>query len=122
MAREAGTVGRAWILAGLGAVAALALALGLRARWNRVPPRPPGVPAGAEWSGRGASGRFFLVEGRHGAIYRIQAFAARSGAREPVATWRLVGFARTGLGADEIAGLEDGVIVLKDGSRLLPAP
>jgi hypothetical protein len=34
----------------------------------------------------------------------------------------MVGFARTGLIADEIAGFEEGCILLKDGSKLLPAP
>lgn len=121
MAREAGDVNRAWMLAGLGAVAALAVALGLRMRGPRVPGRPAGVPAAAEWAGAGPSGRFFLVRGREGSVFRIEAYAAPSGAREPAAAWRLVGFARAALAPDEIAGMEGGAILLKDGSKLLPA-
>jgi len=102
-------------------VVALALGLGLWTRGTRVPARPAGVPAAAAWAGRGPAGRFFLVEGRQGTLYRIQVFAAPSGARESATAWRLVGFARTALPVDEIAGFEGGAILLKDGSKLLPA-
>ncbi len=114
-------MGRTWILAGLGAVAAIGLGAGLMLRGPRIPKRPPQVPAEAEWAGEGAAGRFFLVKGREGSIYRIEVFAVPSGTKEPVAAWRLVGFARTALAPDEIAGLEGGAILLKDGSKLLPA-
>lgn len=114
-------MGRAWILAGLGAVVALALGLGLWMRRDRVPARPVGVPPAAGWAGSGAAGRFFLVEGRQGSVYRIRVFAAPGGALEPVMSWRLVGFARTALAPDEIAGMEGGAILLKDGSKLIPA-
>jgi hypothetical protein len=103
-------------------VVALALGLGLWMRRSRTPARPPGVPAAAEWAGRGASGRFFLVEGRDGTVWRIRVYAAQEGRPEAATRWRLVGFARTALEAHEIAGLEDGAIRLEDGSRLLPAP
>lgn len=113
---------KGWLLGGLGAaVLGASLVLGLWFRGPRLPRRPAGVPAGAEWAGRGGSGRFFLVEGRQGAIYAIQVFEAGSGAQARTTRWRLVGFARTALIADEIAGLEGGVILLKDGSKLLPA-
>ena len=113
---------KAWTVAGLGAVVLIgALAAGLRLRGPRIPARPANVPAAAEWAGAGSTGRFFLVEGRQGAIYTVQVFTAGSGARAGGTRWRLVGFARTGLDAGEIAGLEDGAILLKDGSKLLPA-
>ena len=113
---------KAWTLAGLGAgVLTAALAAGLWLRSPRIPARPANVPVAAGWAGRGATGRFFLGEGSQGAIYTIQVFAAGSGAKAGGTRWRLVGFARTGLDADEIAGLEDGAILLKDGSKLLPA-
>jgi hypothetical protein len=79
------------------------------------------VPVQAEWAGAGPAGRFFLVKGREGSLYRIEVYAAPTGAKDPVGTWRLVGFARTALSPDEIAGLEGGAILLKDGSKLLPA-
>ncbi len=110
------------MIGGLGLlVLGAALALGLWQRGPRAPRRPPAVPAAAEWAGRGAAGRFFLVEGRQGTLYAIQVFEAGSGAKAPTVQWRLVGYARTGLGADEIAGMDGGAILLKDGSRLLPA-
>ncbi len=112
---------KAWTRAVFGvAVLGAALGLGLWQRSPRVPRRPPPVPAAAEWAGRGAAGRFFLVEGRQGTLYAIQVFEAGSGAKASTVKWRLVGYARTGLGADEIAGMEGGAILLKDGSRLLP--
>jgi hypothetical protein len=120
MGREGFGVKKPWVLGGLGAVGAVSLALGLWMRGPRIPSRPADVPAAAEWAGRGAAGRFFLVEGRQGMIYTIQVFEAGSGARAAGTKWRLVGYARTGLGADEIAGMEGGAILLKDGSRLLP--
>jgi hypothetical protein len=122
MAGEDPDVKKGWTFIGLGAVVLLGgLALGRWLRSPRVPPRPAGLPAGAEWAGQGSSGRFFLVEGRQGMVYSIHVFEARGGVPAPVTRWRLVGFARTGLNADEIAGLEGGAILLKDGSKLLPA-
>ena len=121
MAREAGDVNRAWMLAGLGAVAALALGLGLWMRGPRTPARPSGVPPAAEWAGAGATGRFLLVKGREGSVYRIEVYAVPSGTLDATGKWRLVGYARTALSPDEIAGMEGGAILLKDGSKLLPA-
>jgi hypothetical protein len=116
-------VKKPWILAAVGVVVVgAALAFGLLRREPRPPQRPAHLPAAAEWAGRGAAGRFYLVGEREGTLFTIQVFEPGEGLQHPVKRWRMVGFARTGLIADEIAGFEEGCILLKDGSKLLPAP
>jgi hypothetical protein len=115
-------VKKPWVLVAVGAVVVgSALAFGLLRRAPRPPQRPVHLPAAAEWAGRGASGRFFLVGERSGTLFTIQVFEPREGLQHPVKRWRMVGFARTELIPDEIAGLEGDSILLKDGSKLMPA-
>jgi hypothetical protein len=112
-----------WILGAIGAVVVgAALALGLLRRTPRPPARPAHLPGAAGWAGGGAKGRFFLIGGRAGTVFTIQVFEAGEGLQHPVTQWRMVGYARTDLVLDEIEGFEGDRILLKDGSRLVPAP
>jgi len=115
-------VKKPWILVAVGAVVVgSGLTFGLLRRGSRPPQRPVHLPVAAEWAGHGASGRFFLVGERAGTVFTIMVFEPREGLQHPVKRWRMVGFARTELIPDEIAGFEGNTILLKDGSKLMPA-
>lgn len=85
------------------------------------PRRPQGLPAAAVWVGKGHQGRWVEIGPRDGAFWTLAVYEAK-GRKHPATRWRVQGFARTSLEPQEIVGLQDGVLMLNDGSRLVPAP
>lgn len=88
---------------------------------SRPPRRPEGLPAAAVWVGKGKSGRFVEVGSREGSLWTLAVYEAQ-GQRHPATRWRLQGFARASLEPQEIAGFQEGALLLQDGSRLVPVP
>ncbi len=101
--------------------AALVVAMGAGLGCGRPPARPTGLPTGAQWAGAPRKGCFLLVEGREGALWTLQVFDPK-GRRHPVSRWRLQGFARTSLEAQEVEAFDGEAFLLNDGARLVPAP
>lgn len=87
----------------------------------RPPRRPESLPPAAVWIGKGDQGRFVEIGARNGLFWTLSVFDAK-GNRNPNSRWRLQGFARTSLEPEEILRFEDGALLLKDESRLVPAP
>lgn len=85
------------------------------------PRRPAGLPAAAQWVGKGDQGRFVVIGAREGTLWHLELYD-RKGGKHPVTRWRLQGFARTSLEVQEIQGFDGEAILLNDEARLVPQP
>lgn len=101
--------------------AAILVALGLVAACGGPPRRPAGLPPAAQWAGKGDQGRFVVLGGRDGTLWKVEVYD-RKGVKHPATRWRLQGFARTSLETHEIAGFDGEALVLSDETRLVPQP
>ena len=98
----------------------MALVLGaLLVGCGRPPARPAGVPPGATWGGQGKRGVFLQVGAHQGTLWQLEVWD-RQGQRLGGGTFRLRGFAKADLSAEEVLGWENGALQLKDGTWLVP--
>jgi hypothetical protein len=87
----------------------------------RVPARPASVPAEATWGGEGRRGVFLKVGTHQGTLWQLEVWD-RQGQRLGAGAFRLRGFAKADLAAEEVLGWQDGALKLKDGTWLVPEP
>ena len=86
---------------------------------GRPPARPASVPAAATWGGEGKRGVFLQVGTHQGTLWQLEVWDRR-GQRLGGGTFRLRGFAKAELSAEELLGWQDGALQLKDGTWLVP--
>jgi len=83
--------------------------------------KPASLPAGAQWAGQGKGAAFVQVEQLSGTLWHLDVWD-RKGTPLASGTFRLRGFARSRIYADEVLGWKDGALQLKDGTWLFPEP
>ena len=88
---------------------------------SRIPTKPASLPAGAQWAGQGDGAAFVQITHLSGTAWHLDVWDRRG---KPLAsgTFRLRGFARARIFADEVLGWKDGALQLKDGTWLFPEP
>ena len=98
----------------------MTLALGaLLTGCGRAPARPASVPPEAAWGGQGKRGVFLHVGSHQGTLWQLEIWD-RQGQRLGAGAFRLRGFAKAELSAEEVLGWENGALQLKDGTWLVP--
>lgn len=84
-----------------------------------VPSRPPSVSSEAMWCPEAKEGLFLKVEGHQGTLWQLEIWD-RKGRPLASGSFRLRGFAKAKIVPEEVLGLENGVLRLKDGTLLVP--
>lgn len=95
-----------------------ALSLGLLAACRGVPARPAAVPPEAQWCPEAKDGLFLKVGGHQGTLWQLEVWD-RKGKALASGSFRLRGFAKARIVPEEVLGLENGVLRLKDGTMLV---
>lgn len=86
---------------------------------SRAPSRPASLPAGAQWAGVGQAAVFVQIKHLSGTLWHLDVWD-RKGTPLASGTFRLRGFARARIYADEVLGWQNGALQLKDGTWLFP--
>ena len=88
---------------------------------SRVPTKPAGLPAEAQWAGAGDGAAFVQITHLSGTAWHLDVWDRRG---RPLAsgTFRLRGFARARIFPDEVLAWKNGALQLKDGTWLFPEP
>jgi hypothetical protein len=93
--------------------------LGLIFGCGGTPSRPSSVPAEARWGGEGQQGVFLKVGGHQGTLWQLEVWD-RKGRLLGSGSFRLRGFAKAQVVAEEVLAWEQGALHLKDGTWLVP--
>ncbi len=88
---------------------------------SRIPSKPAGLPAGAQWAGEGKNAVFVQIAHLSGTAWHVDVWD-RKGKPLASGTFRLRGFARARIYTDEVLGWTNGALQLKDGTWLVPEP
>lgn len=96
-----------------------ALVAGTLMACRGVPARPASVSAEALWCPEAKEGLFLKVGGHQGTLWQLEVWD-RKGRPLAAGAFRLRGFAKAKIVPEEVVGLENGVLQLKDGTVLVP--
>ena len=102
-------------------VAAGLMVAGAMVACSRVPTRPASLPADAHWAGEGKGAAFVKVDHLSGTLWHLEVWD-RKGTPLASGTFRLRGFARARIFAEEVLAWQNGALQLKDGTWLFPEP
>lgn len=96
-----------------------AVCAGLLAGCRGMPSRPASVAPEAAWCPEAKGGLFLKVGGHQGTLWQLEAWD-RKGLPLASGSFRLRGFAKAKIVPEEVMGLENGALLLKDGTVLVP--